>query len=125
MAQMRVAIKSFEPRVLLAAPPNPLVNDPALDTTGQDTQSENSTLAFGSTVLVSYNDSGSNAGSPNQFTGWSRSTNGGASFTDMGRLPLDGDSSDGITGDLGDAVLARDRISGRIYFLTLPRAGAG
>ena len=72
MAQMRVAIESFEPRVLLSAPPNPLVNDPTLDTTGQDTQSENSTLAFGSTVLVSYNDSGSNAGSPNQFTGWLR-----------------------------------------------------
>src|SRR5213592_900613 len=98
-----VSLEAFEPRVLFASLPNPLVNDPSLDTTGQDTQSETSTIAFGSTVLVSYNDSGSYALSPNQFTGWSRSTNGGASFTDMGPLPLDSDASDGITGDLGDA----------------------
>src|SRR5205823_4466491 len=65
------------------------------------------------------------AANSNQFTGWSGSTNGGASFVDRGALPNDTDATDGVTGDLGDAVLARDNVSGRIYISCLPRAGSG
>src|SRR5947207_4823778 len=118
-------VESIETRLLFAALPNALVNDPSLDATTADTQSETSTLVFGSTVMVVYNDSGSNAGSSSQFVGWSRSTNGGVSFVDRGRLPLDSDASDGITGDGGDPVLARDNISGRIYVSALAISGPG
>src|SRR5206468_4998880 len=74
---------------------------------------ETSTIAFGNTVLVSYNDSGSNAVSSNKFTGWSRSTDGGTTFTDLGLLPTN------TNGDAGDPVLARDNTSGAVYFATL------
>src|SRR5262245_24917701 len=125
MRRPRASLEALERRNLFAALPNPLVNNPAADTTGQDTQSETTTLAFGSTVIVAFNDSGSAAVSPQQFTGWARSTDGGQTFTDMGLLPLDTNPSDGITGDLGDMVLARDSVSGRIYLMALPRNGSG
>jgi hypothetical protein len=76
------------------------------------TQSETTIVAFGNTIVAGFNDSGSNNGS-NQFTGWSRSTDGGATWTDGGRLPAS------AGGDAGDPVLARDNTSGRIYFATL------
>jgi hypothetical protein len=53
------------------------------------TQSETSLVAFGSTIVVGFNDSGSNAGG-SHFTGWSRSTDGGATWTDGGTLPIAG-----------------------------------
>ena len=93
--------------------PNVLVNNMSADTTSKDTQSETSTIAFGNTVLTAYNDSGSNAVSSNRFTGWSRSTDGGGTFTDMGLLPTD------TNGDAGDPVLARDNTSGAVYMATL------
>jgi len=77
------------------------------------TQSETTVVAFGNTVVVGYNDSGSNAGGSNKFTGWSRSTDGGNTFTDLGALPTN------AGGDAGDPVLARNETSGRIYFATL------
>jgi FG-GAP-like repeat len=77
------------------------------------TQSETSLVAFGNTIVAGFNDSGSNAGSTNHFTGWSRSTDGGATWTDGGTLPPS------AAGDAGDPVLARDNTSGRIYFATL------
>ena len=40
--------------------------------TGFFTQSEASVLVFGSTVLVGYDDSGSNLGGTNKFTGYFR-----------------------------------------------------
>src|SRR5690348_12975557 len=101
------AIDALEPRRLLASLPNVLVNEPDVDLTSQDTQSETSTLAFGSTVLVAYNDSGSDTFNHTQTTGWSRSTDGGRTFDDRGRLPLDADNSDNETGDLGDPIWAR------------------
>ncbi len=76
------------------------------------TQSETTLLAFDSTVVVGFNDSGSNNGA-SKFTGWSRSTDGGATFTDGGTLPTD------PGGDAGDPILGRDATSGRIYFGTL------
>lgn len=77
------------------------------------TQSETSVVAFGNTVLVGFNDSGSNAGGSNKFTGFSRSINGGTSFTDGGTLPTS------AGGDAGDPVMARNETTGRIYFSTL------
>src|SRR4051812_7242652 len=122
---LAAAIDALEPRRLFAAIPNPLVNEPNVDLTSQDTQSETSTLAFGSTVLVAYNDSGSDTFNHTQATGWSRSTDGGRTFSDLGRLPFDSDNSDGMTGHGGSPVWARDGVSGRIYLTTIGRAGSG
>src|SRR5438128_1379710 len=65
---------------------NVLVNNPAADTGSNDTQSETSLVLAGPTVVVAYNDSGSNV-SNNKFTGFARSADGGATFADMGTLP--------------------------------------
>jgi hypothetical protein len=81
--------------------------------TAQFTQSETSVVSFGSTIVAGFNDSGSFAGNTNHFTGWSRSTDGGATWTDGGVLPAS------ANGDAGDPVLARDNTSGVIYFATL------
>lgn len=98
-----------------------LVNDPTLDTTVRDTQSETTAITGpGGLVVVAYNDSASIiAGDTKHFTGWSRSTDGGLTFTDMGALP------DSTNGDSGDPVLARDEVTGRIFLSTLMFAGSG
>jgi hypothetical protein len=83
------------------------------------TQSEMSILAFGSNVIIGFNDSGSYATGGNKFTGWSYSTNGGATFTDGGTLPTS------TIGDAGDPVLARNETTGRIYLSTLGFSGSG
>src|SRR6266849_1951943 len=104
----------------LSAISNTLVNDPAADTTAQDTQSETTiVLGAGSNVIVSFNDSGSFIGGAQKLTGFSRSTDGGASFTDQGTLPTN------ASGDAGDPVLARDPVSGTIYLSTLFFTGSG
>src|SRR5262245_12285792 len=67
---------------------NVLVNDPALDRTAQDTQSETAiVLGAGGNIVVAFNDSGSVAVDPNRFTAWSLSTNAGVSFKDKGAMP--------------------------------------
>lgn len=92
-----------------------LVNNNAGATgTAYFTQSETSLIAFGNTIVVGFNDSGSFPGAPNvMFTGFAYSTDGGATFTDGGTLPTNPD------GDVGDPVLARDDTTGRLYFMTL------
>jgi len=99
------------------------VNDPSLDLTARDTQSETTIVLFPTGVCVGYNDSGSFVppGTPpgDKFTGFSRSTDGGASFTDKGTLPTS------VGGDAGDPVLARDNVTGKIYFSTLRFSGSG
>jgi uncharacterized repeat protein (TIGR01451 family) len=101
------------------APPsdNVLVNDPFADTTNQDTQSETSLTLAGSNVVVGFNDSGHCFDPcpivPGHFTGRALSTDGGATFQDLGTLP------DDPNGDLGDPVLATDQNSGTVYFSTL------
>jgi hypothetical protein len=93
-----------------------LVNSQGEDTTDHDTQSETSTIVFGTSVLVGFNDWGSQSVG-GQLIAWSKSTDGGNTFSDMGTLPngyLDGT----------DPVLARDNTSGqansgRVYFVTL------
>src|SRR5262245_36648766 len=72
------------------------------------TQSETAIAAFGNTVVVGFNDSGSNSGGSNKFTGFARSTDGGATFTDGGTLPTN------PGGDAGDPVLARNDSTGRL-----------
>jgi hypothetical protein len=92
---------------------NPLINNNTGSTgTSFFTQSETTIVAFGNTIVAGFNDSGSFNGS-NQFTGWSRSTDGGATWTDGGKLPAS------AGGDAGDPVLARNNTTGRIYFATL------
>jgi hypothetical protein len=107
----RPSLEALEDRTLLSYT-NVLVNSTAADTGSNDTQSETSLVLAGSTVVVGFNDSGSNA-SNNQFTGVGRSTDGGSSFTDGGTLPTS------TAGDAGDPSLARDNVSGKIYFATL------
>jgi hypothetical protein len=87
--------------------------------TANFTQSETSVVAFGNTVVLAYNDSGSNAGGTNKFTGFSYSTDGGVTFTDGGTLPTN------PVGDAGDPVLARNNTTGRIYFATLGFSSPG
>jgi hypothetical protein len=100
--------------VSVTSPNNSLTNNNAGATgTGLFTQSETSIVAFGNTVVVGFNDSGSNSGGTNKFTGFARSTDGGATFTDGGTLPTN------PGGDAGDPVLARDNTTGRLYFATL------
>ncbi|MDE3246308.1 MAG: proprotein convertase P-domain-containing protein, partial [Acidobacteriota bacterium] len=104
----------------LLPPPGPtsplssvLVNNPAADLFGHDTQSETAlVLGAGGVVVSAFNDSGSYGPNP-QFTGWSNSTTSGASWTDRGALPLTAE------GDAGDPVLARSNSTGTILLSTL------
>lgn len=102
-----------------------LVNDPAKDVLTNDfdisTQSETAVASFNNTVLVAYNDSGEYAFT-NSFTGYSRSTDGGKSFTDAGALPIPGDFA---TFNFGDPALVADR-SGNFYaaFIAADFSGA-
>lgn len=103
---------------LFSAPLSPLknvlVNDPTEDHTAQDTQSETAlVLSGGQTVVVAYNDSGSFVGGASKFTGWSVSSDGGATFKDKGQLP------DNPDGDAGDPVLARSAKTNSIFLATL------
>ena len=102
------------PRSLLPSV-NALINNNTGITNCNDfTQSETSVVSFGSTIVAGFNDSGSFAGgTTNHFTGWSRSIDSGATWTDGGTLPASS------AGDAGDPSLARDSTSGRIYFATL------
>jgi hypothetical protein len=98
----------------LVPPTNILVNDPAADATLQDTQSETAlVLGSGSNIVGAFNDSGSFIGGASKFTGFSQSTDGGATFTDKGTLPTSAD------GDAGDPVLARSASTGTIFLSTL------
>src|SRR5215813_15108250 len=102
------------------SPYNSLTNNNAgASGTGFFTQSETTIAAFGNTVVVGFNDSGSNSGGTNKFTGFARSTDGGATFTDGGTLPTN------PGGDAGDPVLARNEATGRIYYATLQFSGSG
>ena len=89
---------------------DPLVNNPAADTTAQNTQSETTiVLGSGNNVVSAFNDSGSFLGGLSHFTGFSTSANSGTAWTDRGALPTAPGS-----GDAGDPSLARS--------ITLPRS---
>src|SRR6202041_2171476 len=71
-------------------------------------------------ILSGFNNSavyGTGTGNGEHFTGYAISTNGGQSFTDMGALP---DTTDG---DAGDPVMARNNVTGQIYYATLDFTG--
>jgi hypothetical protein len=94
-------------------PANVLVNDPTEDRSSpHDTQSETS-LGLGpdNTLLVAYNDSFDNG--HRRFTGYSLSNDDGNTFRDAHVLPSS------TFGDAGDPVVARDNVTGRVYFATL------
>ena len=98
--------------------PNVRVNNPALDTReiDQTTQSETTIAVAGSHVAVGYNDSqqtGLALTAASDLTGYSYSTNGGASFTDGGVLP---DTREFV--NFGDPWMASDR-TGAMYYSTL------
>ena len=114
-AAAQMFIESLEQRLLLTTiSGNILVNNPSMDTTTNDTQSETTLIVFNGTVLSSFNDSGSHAVSSTKFTGFARSTDGGNTFADLGVLPT------ATGGDGGDPTLSRDNTSGNIYLATLP-----
>jgi hypothetical protein len=106
---------------------NVLVNNPNEDLKAQDTQSETTLLVFGpggvnTTACSAFNDSGSlvlPATATSKFTGFSQSTDGGASWTDKGALPTN------PNGDAGDPVLARSSLTGTIFLSTLQFSGSG
>src|SRR5262249_54952854 len=107
----RPQVELLEARNLLS---NVIVNNPAADTTAQDTQSETSiVISQNGTIVVAFNDSGSNATGANHFTGFATSTNGGTSFTDAGTLPASS------SGDAGDPALAANTSNGNVYLTTL------
>lgn len=91
----------------------PPVNNPAADTTAQDTQSETTIAVLPNTPVIAFNDSGSYTGSNNHFTGYAQSTNSGNTWTDKGALPAS------TEGDAGDPVLAAHAASGSLYLSTL------
>ena len=105
-----------------AAFTNVRVNDPALDShqVDQTTQSETSVAVAGSNVAVGYNDSqrtGLFLTAGSSISGYSYSTDGGASFTDGGALP---NAPEFV--NLGDPWLTSDR-AGNMYYSTLANDG--
>ena len=92
-----------------------LVNNPAQDgpiATANDitSQSETAVAGIGNIVVVTFNDS-SEFFTSNSFMGYSRSTNGGHTFTDLGRVP-EGPISGAA--NLGDPGLVANR-AGQFY----------
>src|SRR5438445_11626503 len=92
-------------RALLPSVNVQINNNTGFSCTQGFTHSETTALSFGSTIIGGFNDSGSFA-SGNHFTGWSRSTDGGATWTDSVTVPAS------AAGNAGGVVLARDIPSG-------------
>ena len=98
---------------------NVRVNDPSTDfhQTDQTTQSETAAAVRGSNVVVGFNDSQQTLQpfvvASADLTGYAYSSDGGASFTDGGALPLTPEFI-----NFGDPWLASDR-SGTFYFSQL------
>jgi hypothetical protein len=107
----RLLLELLEARNLLdSGLANVLVNNPAEDTTAQDTQSETAiVLGAGSKIVVAYNDSGLTSAAFPGLTGYSRSANGGTTFADQGSL----------NHTSGDPVLARSSKTGTIFLSTI------
>jgi len=97
--------------VTQAAPPVPgldiQVNDPTLDTGESTTQSETSMAVLGNTICAGYNDSGTN-----RYSGLARSTDLGATWTDLGEI-----------GQRGDPVIAVHEASGAFYYAEIATIG--
>ncbi len=98
--------------------PDVAINDPSGDTASSTTQSETS-MALNEvtgTVCAGYNDSNHYFASGDGFTGFSRSTDNGATFTDQGALGVDSG---------GDPAIVWRRADGHFYFGALHTNGLG
>ena len=98
--------------------PDVAVNDPSGDTASSQTQSETS-MALNEvtgTICAGYNDSNHHFASSAGFTGFSRSTDSGATFTDQGALGV---------GSGGDPAIVWRRADGHFYFGALHTNGLG
>jgi uncharacterized repeat protein (TIGR01451 family) len=84
-----------------------LANNPTDDTPENTTQSETTLAVLGNTICAGYNNSG-----PGGFSGLSRSTNLGATWTDLGGI-----------GQRGDPVLAVHEATGTFYYGEIARIG--
>ncbi len=84
-----------------------IVNNPADDTPERTTQSETSLAVNGNTLCAGYNNSG-----PGGFSGLSRSTNLGGTWTDLGGI-----------GQSGDPVIAVHRATGVFYYAEIATIG--
>jgi len=113
--QFDFSVKNLSEAIVLPGSiANVLVNDRVADLTTQDTQSETSIqLIPGGVMLASFNDSGSYGAGSNHFTGWSRSTNTGASWREPGKGP------NAAGGEAGDPCFARSSVTGTVLFATL------
>jgi hypothetical protein len=118
----RVAWLALLLTVLLAALPataiaqtDVIVNNPATDGTNDDqtSQFEPAMAVHGNTVCAGYNDSG-----PNFSSGHSRSTNGGATFTDRGSIDVRPVGN-------GDPSLAVHHASGTFYYAEIATIAPG
>lgn len=87
------------------------------DASPQNTQSETTVVAVGKKVVVGFNDSLVCCVPAINLSGYSVSTDGGKSFTDMGNLPWSGDVQ-----PIGDPSLATDN-QGNVYYATLAYQG--
>ncbi len=87
------------------------------DGSPSNTQSETTVAAVGNKVVVGFNDSLVCCVPAINFSGYSVSTDGGKSFTDMGDLPWSGDVQ-----PIGDPSLATDD-QGNVYYATLAYEG--
>jgi len=98
--------------------PDVAVSDPTGDSGSSTTQSETS-MALNEvtgTICAGYNDSYHYFGSGGGFTGFSRSTDNGATFTDQGALGTD---------SIGDPAIVWRRADGNFYFGALHTNGLG
>ena len=101
---------------------NTPVNNPAADTSGSRTQSETS-IAINentSTICSAYNDSFSGVTLGTGFSGFSSSTDGGASFVDHGPVPAGAGGA-----SRGDPSLVWRRSDGKFYFTSILSGGLG
>lgn len=106
----------------------PTVNNRKLDLlTIVDTESETTVATAGGITLVGFNSSAEFVNN-NSFSGWSRSLDGGKTFTEIGGLPqltftTCGSASDTVT-PAGDPVIVADK-SGNFYYSTLAEGSSG
>jgi hypothetical protein len=115
------AVRSCARSAAAAGGTNVRVNDPSTDTfLDQTTQSETTVAVSGQNVVVGYNDSAHTLPfltAASNLTGYSYSTDGGATFTDAGDLP---DAPGQI--NFGDPWLGADR-AGNFYYSNLAEDG--
>lgn len=98
------------------------VNDSSGDLSGSHTQSETSLTRSETTgtLCSAYNDSYHGVVQGAGYSGYSRSTDGGASFTDKGPIPLGGGGQ-----SYGDPSMVWRKSDGAFYFTSLHTSGLG